>query len=240
MGASVGSFLNVVADRVPAGRSVVKPRSFCEACNRPLTTLGPAAGCQLLLAQRQVPLLRRGVPARLMLMEAAAGALFAAVYARYGSGADFLVLCAAVSLLLVIARIDLEHELMLNSLVYPSVVVLVVLAPFWTEMDPAAAVSGKLHDAGVAAQLPRGRGRSFPLLPGGPPGLPPGGWEAGREAGWLGWGCWWATPALSWPCGSPRSAAAWWASISCYPGEGEGRTRSLSGPSFRWALSPCC
>ena len=39
MGASVGSFLNVVADRVPAGGSVVTPRSFCDSCKRLLGTL---------------------------------------------------------------------------------------------------------------------------------------------------------------------------------------------------------
>ncbi len=32
----VGSFLNVVVHRVPAGRSVVRPRSACPACANPL------------------------------------------------------------------------------------------------------------------------------------------------------------------------------------------------------------
>ena len=34
IGASVGSFLNLAADRVPAGRSIITPRSFCEAWGR--------------------------------------------------------------------------------------------------------------------------------------------------------------------------------------------------------------
>ena len=29
LGASIGSFLNVVADRFPNGRSIVRPGSFC-------------------------------------------------------------------------------------------------------------------------------------------------------------------------------------------------------------------
>ena len=39
LGASVGSFLNVVADRLPAGQSVVSPRSFCDGCRRSLPSL---------------------------------------------------------------------------------------------------------------------------------------------------------------------------------------------------------
>ena len=36
MGASVGSFLNVVAYRMPLGRSVVSPGSACPACETPI------------------------------------------------------------------------------------------------------------------------------------------------------------------------------------------------------------
>ena len=39
LGLSVGSFVNVAADRLPGGRSLVKPRSFCDSCSRTLSTL---------------------------------------------------------------------------------------------------------------------------------------------------------------------------------------------------------
>ena len=35
-GAIVGSFLNVVIARVPAGQSIVSPRSRCIACGKPI------------------------------------------------------------------------------------------------------------------------------------------------------------------------------------------------------------
>ena len=38
-GASIGSFLNVVADRLPAGQSLVRPRSACPACSHELSNL---------------------------------------------------------------------------------------------------------------------------------------------------------------------------------------------------------
>ena len=69
-----------------------------------------------------------------MLIEATSGLLFLVVYLRYGLGLDFVVLCAAVSLLLVLALIDIEQGLILNRIVYPSIVALFVLAPFWGEL----------------------------------------------------------------------------------------------------------
>jgi leader peptidase (prepilin peptidase)/N-methyltransferase len=36
LGACVGSFLNVVIDRLPEGRSIVTPPSHCPACRTPL------------------------------------------------------------------------------------------------------------------------------------------------------------------------------------------------------------
>ncbi len=44
--ALIGSFINLVADRVPRGESVVRPRSHCRACGRVLNLVDliPVAG----------------------------------------------------------------------------------------------------------------------------------------------------------------------------------------------------
>jgi leader peptidase (prepilin peptidase)/N-methyltransferase len=56
---------------------------------------------------------------------------------RYGLSLESLVLALAVSLLLVVAIIDLEHRLILNRLVLPALVAALVLAPFWSELELA-------------------------------------------------------------------------------------------------------
>ena len=38
IGTSVDSFVNVVADRLPAGQSLVRPGSHCPVCHTPLRT----------------------------------------------------------------------------------------------------------------------------------------------------------------------------------------------------------
>lgn len=74
------------------------------------------------------------VPFRVVLVEAATGALFLVVFSLYGFGPDFVILSACLSLLLAVSLIDLEHKLILNSMVFPSIILLLLLAPFWTEI----------------------------------------------------------------------------------------------------------
>jgi leader peptidase (prepilin peptidase)/N-methyltransferase len=39
VGLVLGSFINMAADRMPRGESIIRPRSFCRACNRQLNTI---------------------------------------------------------------------------------------------------------------------------------------------------------------------------------------------------------
>ena len=39
VGLVLGSFINLAADRMPRGESVVRPRSHCRACGRQLNTI---------------------------------------------------------------------------------------------------------------------------------------------------------------------------------------------------------
>ena len=55
LGASVGSFVNVVVDRLPAERSLVTPRSAGEVCNRPLSLWEMVPVLSYLWLKGQVP-----------------------------------------------------------------------------------------------------------------------------------------------------------------------------------------
>jgi len=134
IGASVGSFLNLAADRVPAGRSIVKPRSFCEACLRELGTRDLVPVLSYLWLRGKCRFCGVKIPVRFMVVEAITGGLFTAVYVRYGFEVEFVILAAAVSLLVVVALIDLEHGLILNKIIYPSLFALILLSPFWSEL----------------------------------------------------------------------------------------------------------
>lgn len=142
LGISVGSFVNVVVDRLPQGRSLVRPRSFCEACTRPLAHLDMVPVVSYLWLRGRCRYCGAAIPLRVMLTEATTGLLFTLLYLRFGYGIDFVVMCAVVSLLLIVALIDLEHGLILNRVIYPAIIALVLVAPFWPELGLSRSFPG--------------------------------------------------------------------------------------------------
>ena len=142
IGASVGSFLNVVADRLPAGRSLLGPKSFCEACDRTLSYWELVPVLSYLVLRGRCRSCGTAIPVRFVLVELLTGILYTLVYLRYGMGTEFVVISVAISFMVVVALIDLERGLILNRLVYPSVVALILLSPFWSELGLSRAFLG--------------------------------------------------------------------------------------------------
>ena len=110
------------------------PPSYCESCQRPLASIDMVPVFSYVWLRGKCRHCQAAVPYRVVLVEIATGALFVTVFSLYGIGLEFVVLSACLSLLLAISLIDLEHQLILNVMVFPSIVLLLILAPFWTEI----------------------------------------------------------------------------------------------------------
>lgn len=144
MGASIGSFLNVVADRFPNGRSIVTPASFCESCQRRLSAVDMVPVLSYLWLRGRCRSCAARIPVRLAIVEAVTGGLLALVYWRYGMGGELFVYGAAVSLLMVISVIDFDHGLIFDKMVFPTVALLLVLSPFWDQIGAEREFFGAL------------------------------------------------------------------------------------------------
>lgn len=108
VGLSVGSFLTVVAHRVPAGESIAAGRSRCCSCAATIRAADNVPVLSYLRLRGRCRCCGTAIPLRYPLVEAATGALFAAVAARVPgtfSLAAYLVLAAA---LVVLCVVDLE------------------------------------------------------------------------------------------------------------------------------------
>ncbi len=132
-GLAVGSFLNVVATRVPLRRSLVRPRSACMSCRTPIASYDnlplvsyAALGGRCRHCQARIPLTYPAVEVVTALLVAACVLAFGlTAYAALAS--FFCVVLVAVS------AIDLEHRIIPNRIVVPATVV-VLLAH--TALDP--------------------------------------------------------------------------------------------------------
>jgi leader peptidase (prepilin peptidase)/N-methyltransferase len=110
VGLVVGSFVNVVVHRVPRGESVVRPRSRCPACGRPIPALENVPVLSWLALRGRCRGCGGRIAARYPLVELATGAVFALLYAAHGPGPLLPVWMAFAAALLAAALIDLEHQ----------------------------------------------------------------------------------------------------------------------------------
>ncbi len=126
LGSAIGSFLNVCIDRLPRDQSLLFPSSHCDACQHKLAPPDLIPIFSYLFLHRRCRYCGTTIPARSLWVEICTGLLFVFLYWHYGLSLSFLLTAVYCSLFLTIFFIDLEHQLILNKIVYP--VVLVVLA----------------------------------------------------------------------------------------------------------------
>jgi len=128
MGLLVGSFLNVCIDRLPQNKSIAYPPSHCEACQHKLSTKDLIPVFSYLRLRGRCRYCQASVPKRLFWVELATALIFALLYWHYGLSVELGVMAFYACLFTIIFVIDLEHGLILNKLIYPSMVVALLLA----------------------------------------------------------------------------------------------------------------
>ena len=130
LGTSVGSFLNVCIDRLPAGRSLVRPPSRCDACQHNLSPKDLVPVFSYLWLRGRCRYCRTPVPLRSLWVELGSGLLFVYIYWHYGLSVEFAVTAFYCSLFVVLMVIDMEHKLILNKITYPAAVAALIISAF--------------------------------------------------------------------------------------------------------------
>ncbi len=148
-GLIIGSFLNVVAHRMPGRTSLSAPASRCPSCEAPIRPYDNVPVLSWLILRGRCRSCAEPISARYPIVEAGTAALFAAVVAVHHADAAALVLgLVLVAFLVPIALIDLDHRIIPNRLTLPAAVLAVVLG---TALDPGGQVERLI--AGAAAAL---------------------------------------------------------------------------------------
>jgi leader peptidase (prepilin peptidase) / N-methyltransferase len=119
LGALIGSFLNVVAHRVPLGESLVSPGSHCPGCGAPVKPYDNIPVVSWLLLRGRCRNCGMRISPRYPLVELATAIVFAAVVAVRGFDDDLVLELPFVAALIALAAIDFDHRLLPNKIVYP-------------------------------------------------------------------------------------------------------------------------
>jgi leader peptidase (prepilin peptidase) / N-methyltransferase len=115
-GAVFGSFLNVVAHRLPRHESVVKPRSRCPACSAQIRPYDNVPVLSWLLLRGHCRDCGTRISPRYPLVEAATALLCAGAVLSHGTAAGIALSVALILVLVPAALIDLEHRIIPNRL----------------------------------------------------------------------------------------------------------------------------
>jgi leader peptidase (prepilin peptidase)/N-methyltransferase len=122
-GLALGSFLNVVAARVPLRRSIVRPPSACMSCETEIAWYDNVPLLSYALLRGRCRSCGVSIPVRYPLVELTTALLVASCVWRFGLTADALLgsfFCAA---LVAVSATDLEHRIVPNRVVVPAAAV---------------------------------------------------------------------------------------------------------------------
>lgn len=199
-GLLIGSFLNVVIFRVPAGRSIVRPPSACGGCGTEIRPFDNVPVLSWLLLRGKCRDCASPISVRYPFVELLTGIAFAAIVLRFapwealetslgagiGAIAETLAFLVLAGIGIALAWIDLDTHRLPDAIVLPAYPVLAALLGIagLAMGDPGAMLRAALGAAILwsayllmAFAYPRGMGMGDVKLAG----------VIGMVLGWLGW-----------------------------------------------------
>src|ERR687885_155532 len=147
-GLALGSFLNVVAARVPQRRSLVKPRSACMSCGHEIRWYDNVPLVSYALLRGRCRSCSARIPLVYPAVELSTALLVAGCFWKFGVTLHALIAALFCVVLVAISAIDLEHRIVPNRIVLPATVV-VLAAQTARTLSPEWAIAA----AGAAAFL---------------------------------------------------------------------------------------
>lgn len=120
-GSVVGSFLNVCIYRLPKQESIVFPGSHCPACRMAIRPWDNIPLLSFILLRGRCRDCGHPISWRYPLVEALTAILFATTVSRYGVTPRSVTLLIFLSALVMIAFIDLDHQIIPNIITLPGI-----------------------------------------------------------------------------------------------------------------------
>ena len=158
--------MTVVVSRVPAGESVVRPRSRCPSCGTTIRERDNVPIVSYVFLRGRCRTCQARISPMYPLLEATTAALVVAAALHFEEIAQIVVFAPFVGLMPALALIDAQHRIIPNRIVYPCLIAFPVLivagALLGADLDVVRAALGFLAYGGglflLALISPRGMG----------------------------------------------------------------------------------
>ena len=161
-GLALGSFLNVVAARLPLKRSIVRPRSACMHCEKEIEWYDNLPLVSYALLRGRCRHCSAHIPLVYPAIELVTALLVAGCVLAFGPTVEAAIAAFFCCVLVAVSAIDAQHRIIPNRIVLPATAVVLVantlrtLSPQWA--IAALAASGFLFVAALAYPAGMGMG----------------------------------------------------------------------------------
>jgi leader peptidase (prepilin peptidase)/N-methyltransferase len=157
---ALGSFLNVVAARVPLQRSVVSPASACMSCDTEIAWYDNIPVMSWLLLRGRCRNCGTGISWRYPAVELTTALLVAGCFWKFGLSWDAAIASFFCAVLVVLSAIDIDRRIVPNKIVLPAAAIVLAAQ---TAIHPslewlAAGLGASLFLLLAALAYPRGMG----------------------------------------------------------------------------------
>ena len=159
-GLALGSFLNVVAARVPLHRSIISPGSACMSCGHEIAWYDNVPLVSWLVLRGRCRACGAAIPIRYPAVELVTALLLAGSVWKFGLTGSTAVAAFFCAALVAVSATDLEHRIIPNRIVLPAAAIVLAAntalhpSPEWA--IGAVGASGFLFAAALA--YPKGMG----------------------------------------------------------------------------------
>jgi leader peptidase (prepilin peptidase)/N-methyltransferase len=122
-GLAVGSFDNVAIYRIPEGKSLWAPRSFCPRCGVTIAWYDNIPLLSYFILRRRCRNCGEPISWRYPAVELLSGLLFLAVFTKVGFEwtAELIPYLFMVTVLIIVSAIDLQKQIIPNKVMYPAI-----------------------------------------------------------------------------------------------------------------------
>jgi leader peptidase (prepilin peptidase)/N-methyltransferase len=137
-GLLIGSFLNVCIHRWPRGRSVVRPRSHCVRCRKPIAWYDNIPVLSYLLLRGRCRYCGRHISLRYPTVELLTGVLFCCIVWRLGLTPPAYKMCVLAAMLIALIFTDLEKRILPDELTLGGALIGIAFSAFVPLKDASA------------------------------------------------------------------------------------------------------
>lgn len=125
-GTVLGSFYNVVGERLPEEQSIIKPSSHCPKCGHKLTPLELIPIFSFLLQKGRCKNCKSKIPIIHPLFELLSGIIFVLCYISFGFTLNLIIALTFVSILLILFISDTKYMIIPDEVLIVGIIFLVI------------------------------------------------------------------------------------------------------------------